>query len=82
MIGFASVFSKLKGWMLGALGVAVLVIGLFRTGRKVEKAEQQAKSMKETVHNIEVKREVDNDIDRLPDADIDKRMQQRGDFRD
>jgi hypothetical protein len=82
VISFAVIVSKIKGWMLGALGAVVVVVGLLRMGRKAEQTEQQANRMKESMKNIKVQHEVEQSIDQLPDADIDQRMRERGDFRD
>lgn len=82
MITFLRVISYVKGWMLAALGFVAAVVGLIRLGRKAEQTEHQAKSMKESIKNIKVQHEVEQSIHQLPDADIDQRMRERGDFRD
>jgi hypothetical protein len=82
VISFVGVISKVKGWMLGVLGIVAVVVGLIRMGRKAEEAEQQVNSMKESINNVKVSREVEQSIHQLPDADIDQRMRERGDFRD
>ena len=82
MITFHGVISKVKSWMLAALGIVAAVFGLIRMGRKAQQTEQQAESMKESIKNIKVQHEVEQSIHQLPDADIDQRMRERGDFRD
>lgn len=72
--------AKLK--LLVILGVLLLIVvfvwRVMRIGAKASNAERLEKSIK----NVKVQREVKQSIDKLSDADIDQRMQQRGDFRD
>lgn len=72
--------AKLKLWAILTTLLIVLVFmwRMVRLGRKAAKAERLEQSIK----NIQVGHEIEQSIDKLPDADIDQRMREQGYYRD
>lgn len=73
---------KAKTKLLAIFGTLLLIMvfawRMMRIGSKAAKAERLEQSIK----NIKVAQDVEQSIDKLPDADIDQRMREQGYYRD
>lgn len=66
-------------WALG--GVAAVIAGIF-WGRQRGAANERAKNKERADNAVRNRLEVDNEVNRMSPSEVDKKLDQRGDFRD
>jgi len=70
----AGIWSRVSGW-LAAAGVALAVLaGVFLYGRAGGKADAEAEQARKNAKAIKKARDVEDDVNKMGDADIDRRL--------
>lgn len=77
-------FSKLYGWLLGAVAVAATVVGIYLRGRSAGKKVEQAKAIEQDLAEERAQSEtlreasdVQIEVSRLPAADVRQRLRDK-----
>lgn len=65
---------KLKGYILGAGAVMALVLGIYLKGRTDQKSVTEAKQNKKRLDDVERAKEIDNDIRKSSESDLDAEL--------
>lgn len=74
MIFLLSLWSKFKGWLIGA-GVAItLVLGAYLKGRSDQKETLQNKELKDRIKSINQSKEVNDEVRKMSPSDVDREL--------
>lgn len=75
-------WNKLWGYILGALGAIAFLAGIYLKGRSDQKAKAEIKELQARAKNLVIKKDVNEKVNHLSDADVDASLRKSGWLRD
>lgn len=74
MIFLSSLWSKIQGWVLAAGAFLAILAGAYLKGQSDQKSKSTAKVNEKRLDDIKTKKEISEDVKKMPDTDLDRSL--------